>query len=130
MLTCPISINTLLAVKKLQSETSSPCGLVASGYKAKGGFSGGTFSTMLVLSEMSAQDATHARNLRDPYLLSPIRGKEKPARPFFTYSDAGQTGSYYLMAPANEPVIRQSWGLFEEQKQKNSGSLSYGSDFR
>lgn len=85
---------------------------------------------MLVLSEMSAKDATHARNLRDPYLLSPIRGKEKPGKPFFTFADGGKIGSYYMMAPANEPVIRQSWGLLEEAKKKNPSVLSYGSDFR
>jgi len=126
----PGDIGTLLAVKKLQSATSSPCGLVASGYRAKGGFSGGTFSTMLVLSEMAAQDEKHARNMRDPYLLSPIRGQEKPGKPFFTFTDAGNTGAYYLMAPANEPVVRQSWGLLEEAKKSNSGSFSYGSDFK
>lgn len=85
---------------------------------------------MLVLSEMAAQDEKHARNMRDPYLLSPIRGQEKPGKPFFTFTDAGNTGAYYLMAPANEPVVRQSWGLLEEAKKSKSGSFSYGGDFK
>lgn len=64
------SLSTYLAVKKLRSATKASCGLVTSGYSLKGGMSGGTFNTLLVISKQ-AKDAQKAAVLRDPYSLSP-----------------------------------------------------------
>lgn len=64
------SISTYLSVKKLRTATNVSCGLVTSGYQLKGGMSGGTFGTMLVISKQS-RDAAKRAVLQDPYSLSP-----------------------------------------------------------
>lgn len=125
----PGDIGTFLAVKKLQSATSSPCGLVTTGYKAKGGFSGGTFSTFLVVSGLAAKDKKYRKILANPYSLSPIKGSQR-LKPFFSLQDGKTVGAYYMMEPANLPVIQQSWGLLEQEAKKKPGSFSYGPEFQ
>lgn len=64
------SLSTYLAVKKLREATKASAGLVTSGYSLKGGMSGGTFGTLLVISKQSREPARRAI-LNDPYSLSP-----------------------------------------------------------
>ena len=149
------SLSTYLAVKKLRSATTASCGLVTSGYAMKGGMSGGTFSTLLVISKQS-RDAEKAAVLRDPYALSPgtqtslpsphggigsttnagaytfinlVRGSDKP-KPSLTYQDGDRVGGFFVMESANAPVVRQSWGLLEEAAKKDPSHFSYGPEFK
>jgi hypothetical protein len=61
-----------MAVKKLREATKDSAGLVTSGYSMKGGMSGGTFGTLLVISKQSRDPARRAI-LNDPYSLSPSK---------------------------------------------------------
>merc|ERR1711977_454311 len=74
----PSDLNTLLAVKKLQSVTDVPVGDVVSFVSAKGEASGGTIATMLNQMDV-IQDPVKNKQMQDPYLLSPIKGPQKVA---------------------------------------------------
>lgn len=118
-------MTTYLAVKELRKSTSASVGKVTAGFKAKGGFSGGTFATGMIALE-EARDPQKRRLMSDPYSLSPITGKQRSAKPFFTMREGHRVGSAFIMEAANAPVVRKTWGLLQQSAEKG---FNYGPDF-
>jgi len=123
----PSDLNTLLAVKKLQSVTDVPVGDVVSFVSAKGEASGGTIATMLNQMDV-IQDPVKNKQMQDPYLLSPIKGPQKVALAL-SYYHGNEVGTNWIMEPTNAAVVRQTWGLLEEQAKKDPSALHYGPHF-
>lgn len=91
----------------------------------KGGFSGGTFASMLNLWQAAARDRKLRRVLADPYGLNDAgerQGPDRGERPGAFYDrDSGQWASLFLMAPINTRIVRRSHQV--------QGRV-YGPDFR
>ncbi len=84
----------------------------------KGGFSGGTLASIMLISDLVMSDRSVARLLADPYALSPDRdrepGTDQPDRmsPRFDATLDGW-GAPWLMAGINTRVVRRSNALFD-----------------
>ncbi|KAL7010187.1 hypothetical protein EMMF5_000207 [Cystobasidiomycetes sp. EMM_F5] len=57
-----------------------------------------------------------------------VRGKQRP-KPFLTLWEGNKVGGAFMMEGANAPVVRRSWGLFQQQAEMQPGSFSYGPNF-
>jgi len=93
----------------------------------KGGFSGGTIASMLVMFEQLERDPSKRRILGDPYALSPDRAKEpdlgrQPDMAGFAYDDfVGRRTAPFVMASVNTRVVRRTNALL---------GYAYGRTFR
>jgi short subunit dehydrogenase-like uncharacterized protein len=84
----------------------------------KGGVSGGTVASMMLITDLVMQDRAMARLLTDPYALSPDRdrepGTDAPDRmtPRFDATLDGW-GAPWLMGGVNTRIVRRSNALFD-----------------
>ncbi|MEW5742200.1 MAG: saccharopine dehydrogenase NADP-binding domain-containing protein [Myxococcota bacterium] len=85
----------------------------------RGGFSGGTFASLIHSLEEASKDRAKLRALADPYALSPDRSKEPELGPQrdqtgFAYDDFVQrwTGPF-VMAAINTRVVRRTNALLD-----------------
>lgn len=92
---------------------------------AKGGMSGGTIASIMLISEMVMKDPSVGRLLQEPYSLSPDRsrepgtdGSDRMTPRFDATMDAW--GAPWLMAGTNSRIVRRSNALFD---------YAYGSHF-
>lgn len=91
---------------------------------AKGGFSGGTFASMLNLMEEAAKDPILRKQLSDPYLLCPPNSPKvrQINNPLFAYDNHLQRWEIpFIMAAINTRVVMRSAHLLAAQ---------YGEGFR
>jgi short subunit dehydrogenase-like uncharacterized protein len=85
---------------------------------ARGGFSGGTLASIMLISDLVMKDPSAARLLADPYALSPNRdrepGTDQPDRmsPRFD-ATLDAWGAPWLMGGVNTRVVRRSNALFD-----------------
>ena len=92
----------------------------------KGGMSGGTVASMMLISDLVTSDRAAARLLQDPYSLSPDRAREPTHEesdrltPRFDPTLDGWGGPW-LMANFNSRIVRRSNALFDH---------NYGRHFR
>lgn len=125
----PSDLNTFLAAQRLQQiAPDSKVGPVRSGFRAKGGASGGTLASGIGMIEAGAEDRKLAM---DPYALCPIEGKHKPSTVLaksFEYQNQKTWGGFFIMAPYNTAIVRRSWGIFESANPA-SRPLAYGPAF-
>lgn len=83
----------------------------------KGGFSGGTYASMLNALEEAGKDRRKLRALADPHALSPDRAKEPdlgPQRDQTGFSYDGFVGRWtgpFVMEPINTRVVRRTNAL-------------------
>jgi short subunit dehydrogenase-like uncharacterized protein len=93
---------------------------------AKGGMSGGTVASIMLMSELIMKDPSAARLMADPYSLSPDRARDlntdEPDR-FTPRFDAtlDAWGAPWMMAGINMRIVRRSNALFDH---------AYGRHFR
>ncbi|GAA5988546.1 hypothetical protein JCM5350_004448 [Sporobolomyces pararoseus] len=125
----PSDLNTFLAAQRLhQIDPDAKLGAVRSGFKAKGGASGGTLASGIGMIEAGAEDRKLAT---DPYALCPIEGKHKPSTVLaksFEFQGQKTWGGFFIMAPYNTAIVRRSWGIFESAPEQ-SRPLNYGPSF-
>lgn len=92
----------------------------------KGGMSGGTLASIMLISDLVARDPSAAKLLMDPYSLSPDRAREpgtdEPDR-FTPRFDAtlDAWGAPWLMAGVNTRVVRRSNALFDHAYGRHFG---------
>jgi short subunit dehydrogenase-like uncharacterized protein len=79
----------------------------------KGGFSGGTAASLLATLEAMGQDAQAARDMLDPFALTPgFSGPPQPAPAAATYDDfLGQWSAPFVMAPINTKNVHRTHAL-------------------
>ncbi len=79
----------------------------------KGGFSGGTAASLLATLEAMDQDAQAARDMLDPFALTPgFSGPPQPAPAAATYDDfLGQWSAPFVMAPINTKNVHRTHAL-------------------
>ncbi|GAA5949638.1 hypothetical protein JCM3765_002736 [Sporobolomyces pararoseus] len=125
----PSDLNTFLAAQRLhQIDPDAKLGAVRSGFKAKGGASGGTLASGIGMIEAGAEDRKLAT---DPYALCPIEGKHIPSTVLaksFEFQGKKTWGGFFIMAPYNTAIVRRSWGIFESATEQ-SRPLNYGPSF-
>jgi short subunit dehydrogenase-like uncharacterized protein len=122
----PSDLGTLFLQDRARALLGAPCGVVKCFVTAmRGGFSGGTVSSMVHVAEAASHDARIRRALADPYSLDPDRGSRGPDRGdslgvrFDT--DLGRWTGPFVMAAINTRVVRRTNALL---------SYAYGRDFR
>ncbi|KAF9012631.1 Saccharopine dehydrogenase-domain-containing protein [Cyathus striatus] len=139
----PADISAYLGNKTLKAHDPSlnPASSVTA-YNIKGGISGGTLSTaiMMLSGEVPREKA---KEQIIEYSLSPVIGV-KPPKPQFVYTlpipgARPLIGGFFFMQPVNKHLVQRTWGLLElEAKNKsltNSSSKSssqlprYGPEF-
>ncbi|GAA5958344.1 hypothetical protein JCM8115_004060 [Rhodotorula mucilaginosa] len=126
----PSDLGAFLAVQRLKQAGGDEtfAGPVRTAFKAKGGMSGGTLSSLLTVVEQPKESREVASKV---YALSPVQGKHK-GRPVVVSSQTfrGQKtwGGFFLMAPINIPVVNRSWGILESAD-PSSRVLRYGPNF-
>ncbi|GAA5850238.1 hypothetical protein JCM8547_001055 [Rhodosporidiobolus lusitaniae] len=125
----PSDLCTFLAVQKLKSLGEGvQAGKVRSGFKAKGGVSGGTVGTLFDLLEAPKEDQKRTSH---PYALSPVKGAHNPwpvSVASSTFRGQRTYGSLWIMGPFNSQIVRRSWGILESAD-PSSRLLSYGKNF-
>lgn len=79
----------------------------------KGGFSGGTAASLLATLEAMGQDAQAARDMLDPFALTPgFSGPPQPAPSAATFDDfLGQWSAPFVMAPINTKNVHRTHAL-------------------
>lgn len=89
----------------------------------EGGLSGGTYQSF---AEVMGDDNISLMQSLDPYLLSPVRGKDSiPSLMMRRDKDFGKRWqAFWAMAPTNERIVRRSWALLAERDE------GYGPAFR
>jgi short subunit dehydrogenase-like uncharacterized protein len=85
---------------------------------ARGGFSGGTVASIMLISDLIMKDRSVARLLADPYALSPDRDREPGTDESDRFSPRFDAtldawGAPWLMAGVNTRVVRRSNALFD-----------------
>lgn len=126
----PSDLGAFLAVQRLKQAGGDEtfAGHVRTAFKAKGGMSGGTLSSLLTVVEEPKESREVASKV---YALSPVEGKHK-GRPVVVSSQTfkGQKtwGGFFLMAPINIPIVNRSWGILESAD-PSSRVLRYGPNF-
>lgn len=93
--------------------------------KARGGFSGGTVTSLLDLLEQASRDRDLRRLLADPYALNPAGEREGPDGPDQRGArfdeELGRWTTPFLMAAINTRVVRRTNALLD---------YPYGREFR
>ena len=126
----PSDLGAFLAVQRLKQAGGDEtfAGPVRTAFKAKGGMSGGTLSSLLAVVEEPKESREIASKV---YALSPVEGKHT-GRPVVVSSQTfrGQKtwGGFFLMAPINIPVVNRSWGILESAD-PSSRVFRYGPNF-
>lgn len=93
---------------------------------AKGGTSGGTIASMMLISDMMMKDPAMVKLMQDPYALSPDRSRDLDTdendrlTPRFDAA-LDRWGAPWIMGSINTRVVRRSNALFDHQ---------YGRHFR
>jgi len=79
----------------------------------KGGFSGGTAASLLATLEAMGKDAQAARDMLDPFALTPgFRGPLQPAPAAATFDEfLGQWSAPFVMAPINTKNVHRTHAL-------------------
>jgi short subunit dehydrogenase-like uncharacterized protein len=79
----------------------------------KGGFSGGTAASLLATLEAMGKDAQAARDMLEPFALTPgFKGPPQPAPAAATYDDfLGQWSAPFVMAPINTKNVHRTHAL-------------------
>ncbi|TFK45010.1 Saccharopine dehydrogenase-domain-containing protein [Crucibulum laeve] len=110
-------------------------GTSTTGHKYKGGISGGTMSTILVVLGKVPRDKL--KDAMRPYSTSPAIGPT-PAQPKFLYKlpipDAKTLiGGYFIMQSTNRALVQRTYGLLEVQAQTDKSHRAqlerYGPQF-
>jgi short subunit dehydrogenase-like uncharacterized protein len=122
----PSDLGTLFLQDRARSLHGSPCGEVKCFVTAmRGGFSGGTVSSMVHMVEASMRDPRVRRVLADPYSLDPDRGSRGPDRGdamgVHWDPDLQRWTGPFVMAAINTRVVRRTNALL---------GYVYGRDFR
>ncbi|GAA5834290.1 hypothetical protein JCM9279_004271 [Rhodotorula babjevae] len=125
----PSDIGAYLAVQRLK-KLGAEVGHVRSGFRARGGVSGGTIASIMGVIENP--DKAERKRSVGPYALSPVTGPRSAAPAFIdraTYKGRTQWGMFFVMSPLNEQVVNRSWGILEAADDAASRSQAYGPKF-
>lgn len=126
----PSDIGTWMMVDWIQKHRNCGTQTVRTGFRARGGFNGGTMDSAFTLAEQGTQ-----RRMGHPFLLNPVdggggtrRAGAEHADPVSPWRDAEMGGqgrwlAPFFMAPVNTRVVRRSAAVWEQRGQ------SYGAGF-
>ncbi|KAJ7672071.1 Saccharopine dehydrogenase-domain-containing protein [Mycena rosella] len=131
----PADITTHVSSKTLRDITGEPVDIdtSVSAYVVRGGFSGGTVSTLVTAIEEIP--ANERRVVRTEFSLSPAVGTPSPRSPLIYrlfLPDTRKTliGAYFFMQPPNRAVVHRSWGLLEAEAAGDARAPRYGPVFK
>ncbi|GJN91594.1 hypothetical protein Rhopal_004617-T1 [Rhodotorula paludigena] len=126
----PSDLGTLLAVQRLQKLGPDVyAGKVRSGFKARGGFSGGTFMSLIGILE--SENSAEVKSAFKRYSLSPAKGEHSGAPVVVgsaRFKGKRTYGMAFLMAPINCAVVERTWGILESAD-ASKRALRYGPKF-
>ncbi|KAF8161736.1 Saccharopine dehydrogenase-domain-containing protein [Mycena galopus ATCC 62051] len=131
----PADIVAYISSRTLRKHSGQPVNIDTSlsGYSLRGGTSGGTINTGIVLIEQVPKEELRVSS--QEYSISPSVGTPSP-RPPLIYRlflpDTGKTltGAFYFMGPPNRAVVQRSWGLLEAEAAQDKSYLHYGPAFK
>jgi short subunit dehydrogenase-like uncharacterized protein len=112
----PSDLGTLVVQEHARARFGRPCTRVSAWFgEMKGGFSGGTFASMLHLMDEIRRDRSVLRVVGDPYALDPRPrqggpDRSDPRRVRFEPTIGRWTGAF-VMAATNSRVVRRSHAL-------------------
>ena len=110
----PFDLGVLALQKLALQRTGQPLAEVQSRVLVmKGGFSGGTAASLLATLEAMGKDAQAARDMLDPFALTPgFSGPPQPAPAAATYDDfLDQWSAPFVMAPINTKNVHRTHAL-------------------
>ena len=122
----PSDLGTLFLQERARTAVGAPCSQVKCFVTAmRGGFSGGTVSSMVHMVEAASRDPRLRRVLADPYSLDPDRGSPGPDRGDSLGvrwdPDLRRWTGPFIMAAINTRVVRRTNALL---------GYAYGRDFQ
>lgn len=121
----PSDLGVYYTQQKFQEKFGKPASSVHMGMKAaKGGFSGGTYASLMNVMKEAANDPSLRKKMADPYLLCPgAKHKVHQHNPGLAEYDAlsDYWTAPFIMAAINTRIVHRSNFLLEEQ---------YGPNFR
>jgi short subunit dehydrogenase-like uncharacterized protein len=122
----PSDIGAFMMAEHLR-ERGQSCRVVRAGFQVKGGMSGGTAASGLLLME----DPDGPASLADSHYLDPaghraFKGEwtDDPLGPWFE-PELGRWTSFFFMAPINTRVVRRSAGLYALQGRPYGPQFEY-----
>jgi short subunit dehydrogenase-like uncharacterized protein len=110
----PFDLGVLALQQQVRAQTGQALAEVQSRVLVmKGGFSGGTAASLLATLEATARDAQAARDMANPFALTPgFAGPPQPAPAAATFDDfTGQWSAPFVMAPINTKNVHRSHAL-------------------
>ncbi|KAJ7285899.1 Saccharopine dehydrogenase-domain-containing protein [Mycena rebaudengoi] len=131
----PADITTYISNKTLSETPGAPFDADTSvtAYSIKGGFSGGTVSTLISAIEdltPSERELSAAEYSNSPIVGTPSPPNRLIYRLFLPDSRKTITGASFFMRPANRPVVQRTWGLLEREAAGDRMRLRYGPAFK
>ncbi|KAG5644513.1 hypothetical protein DXG03_008255 [Asterophora parasitica] len=114
----PSDASAFLSNKTLKAHGAYDVGSSVTAHRVRGGFSGGTVSTMI-----TSLENVPSEKLRETidYSLSPVKGPALPRFQFsYTQSIPGERsvfGGFFFMQPTNRKLVQRTFGLLELQAQ-------------